>query len=248
MPGSRDVAAPALGLHHLVHPPSPDAHGRRPPLLLLLHGVGSHEADLFALAPMLDRRLLCLSLRAPFVLAPGSYAWFEVELDPIAPIIDVEQAEESRRRVGEFIPRAVQHYQADPARVFLLGFSQGAIISLALCLTRPELIAGVAALSGRTLPELFSQEGPMAGRLAPPEALEGLPVLVLHGRHDPVLPINFGRDTRDRFGALPVELSYHELPMAHNVSPEALVLVRRWLTDQLDRPEIQNRPRRPPPA
>ncbi|HEX9680591.1 MAG TPA: hypothetical protein VGA32_03985, partial [Anaerolineales bacterium] len=63
MPGSREVPAPALGLPHLVHPPAPGAQARRPPLLLLLHGVGSHEADLFALAPMLDRRLLCLSLR-----------------------------------------------------------------------------------------------------------------------------------------------------------------------------------------
>ena len=193
---------------------------------------------------MLDRRLLCLSLRAPFVLAPGSYAWFEVELDPVAPVINVEQAEDSRRRVADFIPQAVEHYRADPARVFVLGFSQGAIISLALCLTRPDLLAGVVALSGRTLPELFSQEGPLAGRLAPPEALEGLPVLVVHGTHDPVLPIHFGRDTRDRFGALPVELRYHELPMAHTVSPEALVLVQRWLTDELDRTEIQDRPRR----
>lgn len=242
------MPAPALGLQHLVHPPSPGAQPGRPPLLLLLHGVGSHEADLFALAPTLDRRLLCLSLRAPFVLAPGSYAWFEVELNPVAPVIDVEQAEESRRRVAEFIPRAVQHYRADPARVFVLGFSQGAIISLALCLTRPDLLAGVVALSGRTLPELFSQEGPMAGRLAPPEALEGLPILVLHGTHDPVLPIHFGRDTRERFDALPVDLRYHELPMAHTVSPEALVLAQRWLTDQLDRTEIQDRPRRPPPV
>lgn len=242
------MPAPDLGLAHLVHPPSPGAQGRRPPLLLLLHGVGSHEADLFALAPMLDRRFLCLSLRAPFVLAPGSYAWFEVELSPVAPVIDVEQAEESRRQVAEFIPRAVQHYQADPERVFLFGFSQGAIISLAVFHTRPEVLAGVVALSGRTLPELFSQDGPMAGRLAPPEALEGLPILVVHGTHDPVLPIQFGRDTRDRLGKLPVALTYHELPMAHTISPDALLLVQGWLTDQLDRMEKPDRPIRRPPA
>ncbi|MGH2625812.1 MAG: alpha/beta hydrolase [Anaerolineales bacterium] len=248
MPRSPDEAAPDLGLHHLVHPPSPAAQERQPPLLLLLHGVGSHEADLFTLAPMLDRRLLCLSLRAPFALASGSYAWFEVELSPVSPVIDAAQAEESRRRVAEFIPRAVEHYRADPERVFLLGFSQGAIISLALCLTRPELLAGVVALSGRTLPELFTQEGPLAGRLAPPEALKGMPILVLHGTHDPVLPIHFGRDTRERFGALAVDLMYQELPMAHTISPEALVIVQRWLSDRLDRTEIQSRPRRIPPS
>lgn len=195
---------------------------------------------------MLDRRLLSLSLRAPFVLSPGSYAWFEVELSPVAPVIDAAQAEESRRRVAEFIPRAVEHYRADPDRVFLLGFSQGAIISLALCLTRPDLLAGVVALSGRTLPELFSAEGPMAGRLAPPQALEGVPVLVLHGTLDPVLPIPFGRDTRERLGRLPVDLTYRELPMAHTISPEALAIVQQWLTDRLDRIEIQGRPRRAP--
>jgi phospholipase/carboxylesterase len=207
--------------------------------LILLHGVGSNEADLFALAPMLDPRPVILSLRAPFTWAPGSYAWFEVQLDPVAPMINADQAEQSRRRLAEFLPLAVERYRADPGRVFVMGFSQGAIMSLALTLTRPELLAGVVVVSGRSLPELFTEEGPLAGQLAPAEALRGFPILLLHGTQDEVLPIHLGRATQQHLASLPVELTYHELPMGHTISAEALGIVQGWLAFQLDRTELR---------
>ena len=223
-----------LGFHHLVRPPAVVDQGR-PPLLLLLHGVGSHERDLMSLASKLDPRFLTLSLRAPFPIGPGSFAWFEVELSPIAPVIRPEQAEVSRARLAEFIPAAVAAYQVDGSRVYLLGFSQGAIMSLALALTRPDMIAGVAAISGRTLPELFQDAGPLGGKLAPSNALTGFPILVLHGTEDRVLPVAFARETRRLLESLPVDLAYEELPMGHTVGPEALDKTAVWITRQLDR-------------
>lgn len=219
---------PPLSLVHLVQPPRQPID--RPPLLLLLHGVGSHEGDLLGLAPYLDPRFLVVSLRAPYPLAPGMYAWFEVQLDPANPIINPAQAESSRLTVLRFIPEAVDAYRADPARVFLMGFSQGAIISLSVALTEPEGIAGVVVMSGRLLPEVLP-------KLAPPETLRGMPVLVVHGRADPILPIQHGRAIRERLSTLPVDLTYREYPMAHEVSAESLADVTAWLQTQLDRPK-----------
>lgn len=216
----------SLSLVHRVRAPQ-DGAGP-PPLLLLLHGVGSHEGDLMGLGPYLDPRFLILSARGPVTLAPGMYAWFQVVLDPANPIIDPEQAESSRRTIIRFIGEAVAAYHADPARVYLMGFSQGAIMSLSVALTEPSLVAGVVAMSGRLLPEVL----PL---LAPPDALRGLPILLQHGVADQVLPIQHSRTARDRLAALPVDLAFREYPMGHQVSDRSLADAAAWLTEHLDR-------------
>jgi phospholipase/carboxylesterase len=216
----------SLSLVHQARAPQDTAD--HPPLLLLLHGVGSHEGDLMGLAPYLDRRFLIVSARGPVTLAPGMYAWFQVVLDPANPIIDPEQAESSRRMIIRFIGEAVAAYRADPRRVFLMGFSQGAIMSLSVALTGPSLVAGVVAMSGRLLPEVL----PL---LAAADPLRGLPILLQHGVADQVLPIQHGRAARDRLATLPVDLTYREYPMGHQVSDESLADAARWLSEHLDR-------------
>jgi phospholipase/carboxylesterase len=203
-------------------------------MLLLLHGIGASEHDLFALAEYLDPRFLVISLQAPFQLQPDSYAWFEVQFTGQGPIIRPEQAESSRQKLISFIQEAPQAYGADPNRVYLMGFSQGAIMSLALTLTKPGLLAGVVAMSGRTLPELFEDRGPLAGHLAAPEELRDFPLLVVHGLWDRVLAIDYGRATRDRFFDLPVDLEYREFDMGHAISDASLETINTWLAASLD--------------
>lgn len=215
-----------LTLKHLVR--ESDGAGRTPPpLLLLLHGVGSNEHDLFALAPYLDARFLIVSARAPVALDYGGYGWFRIDFTPQGMVADVEQARESLRLLPGFVDELVETYGADAGRVYLLGFSQGAMMSLALTLTRPEMVAGLVAMSGR-LPRQALEVEPDR------EALKGKPVLVTHGLYDPVLPVENGRDIRDHLAALPVELTYREYPMQHEVSPESLRDVAGWLTERLD--------------
>ncbi|MBI3762868.1 MAG: hypothetical protein HY260_13550 [Chloroflexi bacterium] len=217
---------PSLSLVHLSSEPA-DSEPGPPPLLLLLHGVGSHEADLFGLAPHLDGRFLVVSARAPNTLGPGSYAWFHVEFVAGAPSINPEEAEISRVVLLRFIDELVAAYGADPMRVFLMGFSQGAIMSLSLALTRPDKLAGVVAMSGRILPEILPV-------MAAPDALTGLPILVVHGTADNVLPIHYGRASRERLATLPVALTYREYAMGHHVSQESLADVTAWLKERLD--------------
>lgn len=216
-----------LSLVHLTRPPTAQNPGH-PPLLLLLHGVGSHEGDLMGLVPYLDGRVYVVSARAPVTLAPGMYAWFQVQLDPLHPVINSEQAETSRQILIRFIDEVTAAYGTDPRRVYLLGFSQGAIMSLSVLLTQPDKVAGIVAMSGRILPEVLP-------KVAAPEAMRGIPVLVVHGIHDPVLPVDHGRASRDRLASLPVDLTYREYAMGHEVSADSLADVVAWLRDRLDR-------------
>jgi phospholipase/carboxylesterase len=71
--------------------------------------------------------------------------------------------------------------------------------------------------------------------IASNEELKGLPLLVVHGTADIVLPITYGRASRDLLSSLPVDLMYHEYPMGHEVSQESLSDVTTWLTEQLDK-------------
>ena len=215
-----------LPLVHLVHQPLTDAG--TPPLLLLLHGVGSNEHDLYELAPFLDKRFLIISVRATNTLGPGSYAWFEVNFTPQGPTINPEQAEASRQTLITFIKEAITTYGADPKRVYLMGFSQGAIMSASVALTRPELVAGAVLMSGRILPEIQPS-------IASNEELSGFPFLVVHGTADMVLPISYGRASRKLLSSLPVDLTYHEYPMGHEVSQASLRDVTAWLSEQLDK-------------
>jgi phospholipase/carboxylesterase len=219
----------SLALKHLVREAAGEGQSP-PPLLLLLHGVGSNEEDLFALAPYLDKRFLVVSARAPVALDYGGFGWFRIDFTPRGMVADVEQAKRSLGMLPGFVDSLVDTYGADARRVYLAGFSQGAMMSLALLLTRPEKVAGAAAMSGR-LPSGVLEREPDR------ESLKGKPVIITHGLYDPVLPVENGRAARDYLSGLPVELTYREYPMQHEVSVESLRDVAGWLTKTLDRDE-----------
>jgi phospholipase/carboxylesterase len=216
----------SLSLAHLVQQPQQPADGL-PPLLILLHGYGSNEYDLFGLAPYLDARFLIVSARAPYTLMPGGYAWFELGWTATGITVDFRQAERSRKQLIEFVGEALAAYSGDPAHVYLVGFSQGAMICASLALTDPEMIAGTVLMSGRVPDEILPQA-------ASAERLAGKPFLVVHGTADPVLPIENGRASRAILASLPVDLTYREYPMAHEVSAQSLADVAAWLSARLD--------------
>jgi len=231
---SQPSSIPQLPLLHLTRPPQAGSLGK-PPLLLLLHGIGSNERDLFSFADQLDPRLRVLSLRAPLTLGPDSFGWFEVSFRPQGNVANVEQLRDSREMLLQFIQEAVTAYDANAERIYLLGFSQGAILSLTLALTSPAVVAGVVAMSGRLPVEAFDAFGWSASK----DELTGLPILVLHGTHDQVIRVQHAQNTRRLLEKLPVALTYHEFEMAHEVTPRSLALVLAWLTARL------NEPRRP---
>jgi phospholipase/carboxylesterase len=216
----------AFSLVHAVREPKNNS-AEAAPLLILLHGVGSNEQDLIGLAPVFDPRMFVVSARAPITLGHGSYGWYHVQFTATGPIIDPGEAESSRRLVLKFVEELCDSYKVDRRRVFLMGFSQGCIMSLAAGLTEPRRFSGIVGMSGRLLPGILS-------KAAPPEQLTGLPVLIVHGTQDNVLQIEYGRGIRDALQELPVDLTYREYPMGHSVSQQSLNDITSWLTKRLD--------------
>jgi phospholipase/carboxylesterase len=214
-----------LTLAHVVHHPTQGAGA--PPLLIMLHGIGSNERDLFSMAPYLDRRFLIVSARAPYDYGWGGYAWFEIQQTPRGITIDPAQAQASRDLIVRFIGEAVAAYGADARRVYLMGFSQGAMMSSWVALSQPDLVAGAVLMSGRIPDEMRSQ-------IAPPEQLAGKPFLVVHGTMDTMLPVENGRASRAILERLPVDLTYREYPMGHEVNTASLNEVVGWLAARLD--------------
>ena len=223
-----------LSLVHEARPAASGngADGERPPLLLLLHGVGANERQMAQIAPAFDPRFVVVSVRSPLTIGPNAFAWFHVTFTAQGPVIVAEEAEAGWTLLSRFIDEAVVAYGADPARVFLAGFSQGGIMALATLLTAPEKVAGAVSMSGRLLPEVLPHA-------AAHEALREKPVLIVHGTDDEKLGIHLARWAREQLERFPLALTYRELPMGHTITEESLAIVSAWLTASLDESHIR---------
>lgn len=127
------------------------------PLLLLLHGVGSHEGDLFSFAEALPARLTVASLRAPLPYPGGGAAWFD-----ITPYYDTDTTKIAGSVAG--VLDWLDHIGGDFSSVGLLGFSQGAATALQLVRTDPDRFRYVVALSGFVFNGGGENDGALAGR------------------------------------------------------------------------------------
>src|SRR6187399_908559 len=128
-----------MTLHHLVREPKIKLD--KNPLILLLHGYGSNEEDLFSFATELPDEYYVISARAPYDMMYGSYAWYAINFDADEnKFSDIDQAVESRDLIAGFIDELVAAYPIDKDEVTLVGFSQGSILSYAVALSYPEKV------------------------------------------------------------------------------------------------------------
>lgn len=193
------------------------------PLLLLLHGYGSNEEDLFSFAPELPDDYFVVSARAPYDLGYGSYAWYAINFDADQnKFSDIAQAIESRDRIASFIDELVEKYPIDKQNVTLVGFSQGSILSYAVALSYPNKIRQVAALSG------YIHEGMMVENFVGND-LSKLRIFASHGSVDQVIPVEWARKTKPLLDQLGVESLYKEYPVGHGVAPQNFYDFRNWL-------------------
>src|SRR5262245_35310468 len=193
-----------------------------PPLLVMLHGIGADERDLLPLAQCLDPRLVVASLRAPHDYAVG-YSWFPIAFRRDGEVVpDVAPARAPLAALVAWLAAAPARLRTDPARTYLLGFSQGAMMSLGALVTAPERLRAVIALSGRFAATLFEAT-------APADAVARVPVLVAHGQYDDVVPVTHGRGVRDTLASRTTDLTYQEFPIGHEISPDEVDLIARWM-------------------
>lgn len=205
-------------LHYLVR--EPKIKIAKPKLLILLHGVGSNEQDLFSLTQYLPDDFLILSVRGPYTYNQG-YAWYNLQFTDNGIIHDKIQAENSRKLLIEFITGLKTKYQFDASQVYLCGFSQGAIMSYYIALSKPDLIKGIAAMSGRILEETKP--------LIQKEKVKSLKVFISHGTEDPVLKIQYARDANSYLRSINIQPVYKEYKDVHTINQQMLTDLIIWL-------------------
>jgi len=200
----------------------PEEQSKKPALILLMHGVGSNDDDMFQLADQFKGNVIVVSARAPFAISPGRYAWFTVDLSTGVRQINEEQAEKSRQTINLFINQLTERYMVDKDRVYLGGFSQGGIMAYSVGLTYPQKFAGIFAFSSRLLSEIR----PLIKSL---KELEHLKLFIAHGTLDQTLIIDYGREAKAYLSPLLPKLEYHEYEMAHTIISQELDDFESWL-------------------
>ena len=206
-------------LHYLVR--EPIVESAHPPVLILLHGVGSNEQDLFSLANRLPDNYRVISARAPIRLGENSFAWYQVDFSTGKPVFNVEQEKNSRAILIQFINQIKAKY-AVSGKIYLGGFSQGGIMSYSVGLTRPDLVDGIAVMSGRLLEEIK----PL---VAAKDQLQALKIFISHGTNDPVLNIQYARSSVEYLKKLNIDPTYQEYPAVHTINNDMLIDLVKWL-------------------
>ena len=209
-------------LAYRLRPPAGEPEGA----LVLFHGRGADENDLFPLLDMLDpdRRLLGATPRGPLSLPPGGAHWYVVQEIgyPDKPTFDA-----SFVRAAEWLDALAAESGVPPERTILGGFSQGTVMTYALGLAagRPRP-AGLLALSG-FIPTVDG----LVLDLSPPLP----PVAMGHGSYDPVISVEFGRRAKSLLEEAGAEVLYRESPLPHTIDPRCLDDLRDWVAGALER-------------
>ncbi len=195
-----------------------------PSLVILLHGVNADGADLAPLADMLRSALPSADFAAPDAPFPTPFGFEWFSLDGITAQNRMQRVVEARAAFDALLSRIVEAHglAANPRRVALVGFSQGAIMALDALATGRWPVAGVVAFSGR-----FSSPPPYAPSLQ-------TPALLVHGDADDVIPWSESRDAEEALKKLGVSTRLRVLAgVDHCVTPEGADLAANFLAPLL---------------
>ncbi len=204
-----------LALSYTLSVPSNRADSDELPLLFVLHGRGADADDLADIAPAIDGgyRFIFPNAPEPFEPAPGfrfGYTWFHgwpAELNSIV---------KSRTLLLRFMDQALQRYPTPAGKVILCGFSQGGLLSLDVGFRTSQKLAGIVVMSGA----LYEDDLP---------EFKPLPVLIVHGSEDDMIPVLAARRARRVLEQHGIEPEYHEFSMGHFVTPESLAVVAKFI-------------------
>jgi phospholipase/carboxylesterase len=200
-------------LSYRERPPAGEPAGA----LVLLHGRGADENDLYPLLDALDpeRRLLGVTPRGPLSLPPGGAHWYRLGGIPTPDSATFRASYEALAALFDGLP-------VPPERRVLGGFSQGTVMSWALGLGRGRSRpAAIVALSG-FLPRVEGFELDLSG-------LDGYPVAIAHGSLDPVIPVEFGREAAEALTAAGAAVLWRETPVPHTVDPRVIPELRDFV-------------------
>lgn len=210
-----------MKLHYLIR--EPKIKQEQNPVIILLHGYGSNEEDLFSFSTELPEEYYIISVRAPYDLKPYGHAWYAIHFDADEnKFSDDVQARESRDLIATFIDEITTKYPIDKTKVTLVGFSQGTILSYATALSYPEKIARVVALSGYLNEQILVENYQTNNN-------KHLQFFISHGTVDQVIPLDWAKKAKPFLESLGLKAEYKEYPVGHGVAPQNFYDFRNWL-------------------
>ena len=210
-----------LSIRYLIK--EPKSKTSESPLLLLLHGFGSNESDLHSFANYLPENHYIVSIRAPFKLPNGGFAWYNISFDEdMNKFNDHEQAKDSINMIINFIEELSNKYLIDKDKISLLGFSQGTILSYALCLNYPEKFKNIIGFSG------YIDEA-MINIVSKNTDYSKLNLYISHGKDDPVIPVDWARKSSEILKRNKIKYSFNEFNSGHTISSENFYDFKNWL-------------------
>jgi phospholipase/carboxylesterase len=200
-----------------VHLPANMDPDKKYPVVFTLHGKGSNERNMFGLVAPLSDNFIIIGIRGNLPLGAG-YQYYDLKSlgNPIREMFD-----EAVKQLEAFILYATEKYPIDPDKRYLLGFSQGAILSMTLALTMGDRLKGIVALNGY-VPDFVKTEYPLRN-------VKDVSVFISHGEYDSVFPVRIGHETAAYFKGQKPLLTFKLYPSDHGVSEENQIDVLNWL-------------------
>jgi phospholipase/carboxylesterase len=193
------------------------------PVIIMLHGFGSDENDLFSFASELPNNYAIVSLKAPLPMQPYGNAWYNIYFDSEdGKFNDTEQAIASRDLIANCIDEIVDKYNINKDEVTLLGFSQGTILSFSVALSYPEKVKNIIGLSGYISEDMLTKN-------YKENDFSNLNVYSSHGTVDQVIPVSWARKTKPFLENLSIKCEYSEFPVGHGVAPQNFYEFKEWL-------------------
>jgi phospholipase/carboxylesterase len=204
-----------------IRKPKNFTQDKKYPALFIMHGMGSNEQDLPPLVSGLEDTFFIFSIRGHLSQPPG-FAFFTIEGygKPHREVFD-----DAVNRLTNFIENACGEYPLDKNQIYLLGFSQGAILSMTLGLTLGDRVKGIVALSGY-IPKFVKEEYEI-------KPVNNLSLFISHGEMDPVLPFEWGIENSNYFNEKGAKVTFKEYPVGHTVSLQNHKDFMEWLTNDI---------------
>jgi phospholipase/carboxylesterase len=218
----------SLSLPYITRP----ARKENAPLLLLLHGYGSNEEDLFSFAPEISEDIFIVSARAPYEMPPQGAAWYAINFDASGgKFSDNDQARESMVKITSFLEELKATYSIDPGNMNVLGFSQGAILAYGLSLSQPGLFQNVVAMSGYVNEDLIAGRSGLEARFRKSEIKTNY--FISHGTVDQVIPYLWAKKAPQIMEEIHADYMFKEYPIGHGVSRDNFYDMKEWLEKRI---------------
>lgn len=191
------------------------------PLIVLLHGYGSNEKDLFSFKEFLPNDATIVSFRAPLELFQNMYAWYQIYFENNVKSFDEKSAFSSKNLIIDKIKKISKDYNCDDERITLIGFSQGAILGFSVALMNNNLIKNLVALSGYVEEKIIDFS-----------SMSFPNIYISHGINDDVIPHLDSKKTLQLLNKNKITYDYYEFNQGHGVNMDNLNSFLKWIKDK----------------